>query len=254
MGHCHDTTREESFKQLSRDERMKIESALRHGASTSAIARELGRSVSAISREISRGSCVQESGGRSRLAYFAELGQARRDAARAAGGASRKDSLPFVRDVDRAMRETRAAGLRSGPDGHAGRLAASGAYGPGEIVSTRSLYNYISKGLMETKTMDLPMKPRLRPGKKGNGGHPKENKRVLGESIEKRPAAVAERARFGDWEAGLVEGGREADEALLVMIERKTRFYIIRKIHSKRQEDVMEGMKGVPRGPARSRS
>ncbi|MDR2520237.1 MAG: helix-turn-helix domain-containing protein, partial [Eubacteriaceae bacterium] len=138
MSHyCNDTIRTPDFNHLSMTERVKIEAGLRHGLSPASIAREIGRAPSTVKREIKRGMGKQISGGRERLAHLAEAGQARYGAARAKGGAPRKDGLKFVRDVERRMRKSREANLPAGPDGFVGAAAASGKYGPGETVTTR---------------------------------------------------------------------------------------------------------------------
>lgn len=54
----------------------------------------------------------------------------------------------------------------------------------------------------------------------------RENKRILGRSIVERPATANDRSEFGHWEADLVIGSKKKDDdALLTMIERKTREY-----------------------------
>ena len=54
----------------------------------------------------------------------------------------------------------------------------------------------------------------------------RENKRILGRSIEERPASIEDRTEFGHWEVDLVIGSKSGnDDALLTMIERRTREY-----------------------------
>ncbi|MDR2519467.1 MAG: hypothetical protein LBC69_00165 [Eubacteriaceae bacterium] len=96
----------------------------------------------------------------------------------AGGGAPRKGRLKFVRDIEKRMRKSREANLPAGPDGFVG-AAASGKYGPGETVATRSMYSYISQGLPAAKPADLPRKGRAR--------RPAQNRRALGESIREMP-------------------------------------------------------------------
>lgn len=57
-------------------------------------------------------------------------------------------------------------------------------------------------------------------------GADRENKRILGRSIEEPLASVNDRCEFGHWEADLVIGSKsDDDDALLTMIERMTRKY-----------------------------
>lgn len=54
----------------------------------------------------------------------------------------------------------------------------------------------------------------------------RKNKRVLGRSIEERPSEANDRSEFGHWEGDLVIGSKKKDDdALLTMLERKTREY-----------------------------
>ena len=55
--------------------------------------------------------------------------------------------------------------------------------------------------------------------------------------IEKRPREVEERCRIGDWEIDTVIGEVGGD-VLVTMVERKSRFTLIRKASSKSSEDV----------------
>jgi hypothetical protein len=159
----------------------------------------------------------QISGGRERLAHLAEAGQARYAAARAKGGAPRKDGLKFVRDAERRMRKSREANLPAGPDGFVGAAAASGKYGPGETAASRSIHSYASQGCPRQSR-------RICPARGAAHAAPRKNRRVLGESIEKRPAEAAGCGRLGDWERDLVEGARAGDScALPAMAERKAR-------------------------------
>lgn len=68
----------------------------------------------------------------------------------------------------------------------------------------------------------------------------KENKRVFGSSIEERAPEIDERKEFGHWESDLVIGSKSnEDEALLTMIERKTREFWMIPICGKTPEAVM---------------
>lgn len=66
----------------------------------------------------------------------------------------------------------------------------------------------------------------------------RKNKRILGLSIELRPAEVETREELGHWEIDTVEGRRKDQKMLLTLTERKTRNEIIRIIDGKKPEDV----------------
>ncbi len=89
-----------------------------------------------------------------------------------------------------------------------------------QIVCTKTLYNYADLGLLSIKNIDLPEKLRPSPIKQ----RIRENKRILGRSIEERPAEIDDRSEFGHWEADLVIGSKSGkDDALFTLTERKTR-------------------------------
>jgi IS30 family transposase len=68
-------------------------------------------------------------------------------------------------------------------------------------------------------------------------------------SIYERPSAVEKRQQFGHWEIDLVlsrknNSGRSRDDtAIMTLIERKTRFYSLIKINSRKSTDVIAGFK-----------
>ena len=68
--------------------------------------------------------------------------------------------------------------------------------------------------------------------------------RVLGRSIEERPASIEDRTEFGHWEVDLVIGSKSGnDDALLTMIERKTREYWMIRIPGRDPNGVMEALR-----------
>ena len=68
----------------------------------------------------------------------------------------------------------------------------------------------------------------------------KENKRVLGRSIEERPKEVDTREDFGHWETDLVIGQKSGkDEVLLTLLERKTRDFSIMRLPDKSADSVL---------------
>lgn len=111
-----------------------------------------------------------------------------------------------------------------------------------QIVCTKTLYNYADLGFLSIKNIDLPEKPRRSP--KTTRVH--ENKRVLGRSIDDRPSSIDERTEFGHWEADLVIGSKsDNDDALLTMIERKTREYWMIRVPGRDPNGVMEALRKV---------
>lgn len=56
-------------------------------------------------------------------------------------------------------------------------------------------------------------------------------------SIDDRPSIVDGKERFGDWEIDTVLGKHGAG-AMVTILERKTRFYVVKKVPSKSADDV----------------
>jgi Transposase and inactivated derivatives, IS30 family len=51
--------------------------------------------------------------------------------------------------------------------------------------------------------------------------------------IQDRPKIIGKRRRFGDWEGDFIVSGKNGSGALLVLVERKTRYVIIRRLLSR---------------------
>ena len=110
-----------------------------------------------------------------------------------------------------------------------------------QMLCTKTIYNYIDKGLMRIRNYNLPEKVSRRPKLK----RVRENKNLLGRSIEERPA-IDDKLEFGHQEADLVIGQKtNNDEALLTLLERQTRKYILVKIAGKTAAAVMDGFEKV---------
>ena len=100
------------------------------------------------------------------------------------------------------------------------RALKDGTFTREQIVCTKMLYGYADLGLLNIRNIDLPEKLHRSP----KTARVRENKRVLGRSIEEWPASIEDRTEFGHWEVDLVIGSKsDNDDALLTMIERKTR-------------------------------
>lgn len=65
----------------------------------------------------------------------------------------------------------------------------------------------------------------------------------MGTSIAKRPAEIENREEFGHWEIDAIEGKKLDDNALLTLIERKSRFYYVIKIDNQDHDSVDHSMK-----------
>ena len=102
----------------------------------------------------------------------------------------------------------------------------------------------IEQGWTEIKSIDLPMKVRLRPRKRAPVKPYGRNKKIFGRSIDERPEEVLKRLEMGHWELDIVEGKKGKKKAcLLTFLERSSRFLIVRKIANKDSQTVVKTLR-----------
>jgi IS30 family transposase len=230
------TTNVRSFKHLSLYERGMIFALLKEKCSLRYIAQQLERDPATISREIKRGTTTQI---RSDLttyeAYFPETGQATYSKNRAMSGSVCKIGLvePFLQ-----FAETKIFHDKWSPDAIVGFCRNQPEWQDKALVCTKTLYNYIDQSLLKVRNLDLALKVRRKTKKQIS----RKNKRILGQSIEQRPAEVETRQEFGHWEIDTVNGKRSDDQALLTITERKTRHELIIPLTRKDTLSVQIGL------------
>ena len=114
----------------------------------------------------------------------------------------------------------------------------------GEMVCTKTLYNYVTLGLLgKIKSIDLPLRVKRKNARK----RVRERKKKFGRSIDERDPSVDERQDFGIG-SGLVLGSRSKDEVLLTLVERKTRCSLIRKLPNKESASVIAAFRKLKDG------
>ena len=118
----------------------------------------------------------------------------------------------------------------------------NGTFPRSEMVCTKTLYNYVDLGLLPIKNIDLPEK--LRRSTKAKKA--RENRKILGRSIEDRPEMVELRTEFGHWEIDTVIGKKDENEpCVLTLVERMTRMCIWVKAHNHTAEAINEALQQV---------
>lgn len=106
-----------------------------------------------------------------------------------------------------------------------------------EMVCAKTLYNYLHKGILGIKAIDLPLVVRRSQRKSISRKH----KRELGKSIELRDPNIETREEFGHWELDTVRGTKDkTDHVLISLLERKSRLYVALRCPSARATDVKE--------------
>lgn len=231
------TTKKREFKHLTKEKRAQIEILLKSNMPKTQIAKTLRISRSTLYRELERGTVVQKDTNlKEYKAYFYDVGQRVYEENRA----NSKNSFKFAKVYDFIKyAEKEILEKKLSPDAICGRVKLMKIFK--NTVCTKTLYNYIDKGLLKVKNIDLP----LRVKRKRKRDVVKKNRRILGLSIENRPEIVETREEFGHWEIDTVVGKREYSPVLLTLDERKTRKRHIVKINSRSSKSVEEGLKKI---------
>lgn len=238
MDHLHSTTTEHRKGQhLSFEQRVLIQTRLKDGWSANRIAGEIGCAPNTVRNEIKRGTVTLYKGNIHR--YKAAAGQAayRKNRQVCCRHYEFLEKADFISFVEQKFFEDGWS-----LDACVGSALKEGLFTRDQIVCTKTLYSYTDLGLLGIKNIHLPEKLRRSPKKERN----RANKRILGRSIEERPAEANDRSEFGHWEADLVIGSKKADDdALLTLIERKTREYWMIRVPGRDPNGVMAALEGI---------
>ena len=211
-----------TYTHLTQAERYQIEILCKAGHKQNSIARLMGRDKSCISRELRRNR--GQRGYRPKQAH--SLAQTRK---LACSNGPRVDAKTWA-VVDSKLNETWS------PQQISGYLLVNKQPG----VSHESIYQRIYADKRNGGTLHLTLRcQKIR--KKRHTGRARRGSIPNQVSIDLRPAIVAERARFGDWEADLVIGAGQK-QALVTINERTSRFSLISHVPFKTAELVTEAM------------
>jgi len=202
------------YKQLTKDQRLKLEALYKRGISTGEIALDLGVHRSTVYREIMRNKSKR--GG-----YSANASQQYCNI--------RKERFSYYRKLTPALEKFIIEKLQKeqwSPEQIKGYCKTHGM----AMVSHERIYQFIyqdkDKGGLLYKHLRICSKPyRRRYGSYGRRG--KITDRV---SIDQRPSIVDRRTRIGDWEGDTIMGPGRA--AILTLVERKSLFLQTAKLPS----------------------
>ena len=211
------------YKQLIEGQRYQIEAYLREGFSYREIGKRLQVSHSTISREVRRNRIRDNH-------YLPEVAHAKTVKRR---GQAAKYSVPaltitFVEfGLSQKWSPEQIAGV--------GKII-------GHSVSHEWIYGYIQRDKLRGGKLFKQLRHGHRKYRKGSRA-----KRVIipyRVGIEFRPAIVIKKKRFGDWEADTVLG-KNGTGAIVSLVERKSKLYLIRKVPAKTAADVGRAMVGM---------
>ena len=108
------------------------------------------------------------------------------------------------------------------------------------LPSQRTVYYHLKEGVIV-----LPKgKLRYRPRKTKKRPLPKRGKVLPNRrSIEARPPEINNRERMGDWEMDCIESGRSGKGGLLCLVDRRTRYTLLRRLPSLTQKSVHHALR-----------
>lgn len=214
------------YKRLTQEQRYQISNMLWNGFNQTEIALAVGCHKSTISRELTRNTGLR--------------GYRHKQAQRLAEGRVQEKARPaFAGKVWQKVEHR----LRQGwsPEQISGRLRLE----EGIRISTEWIYQYIYWDMAEGGNLHRCLRCQKRHRKaygksRRKGGIPG---RV---GIEERPVLVDERSRLGDWEVDTVIG-KGHQGALVTLVERKSRFTLVRHVRRKTADLVAQATIGMLR-------
>lgn len=231
------------FKQLTLNDRLKIEVLVKTGHPVKEIAVVIGCHISTIYRELKRGTFVALNVDlTTEQRYSPDIANEKyRENLKAKGA-----GLKIGNDIKLAEYiENRIIDKKYSPEAVLGELQGMKQKFKVTICTT-TLYSYIDKGLfLKLTNKSLPVKAeRKRTYKKVK----KQARASKGTSIEKRPKEIEERNEFGHWEMDTVVGRQGiSKKSLLVLTERKTRKEVIIELKRHTAASVVRALNGLER-------
>ena len=124
-------------------------------------------------------------------------------------------------------------------DGCVGAARLMKSFPEGTIPCTKTLYNMLWANKLPLSLFDLPHALGRKKHRKWN----RKNKRMLGRSIEERPAIAAAGTEIGHWEVDTVVGRRQGREAVIfTAVEKVLREFIAIRVPGRTSAGVEVAM------------
>ena len=241
MDQSYSNTYEDSRKlgkHLTLDERGCIQALHCLGISLRGIASQIGCAHTTVMYELRRGTPKRTSSRGRTPIYTAKRGQAayKEHRTHCRKPCKLDDDLfePFIQWLVNQVREKRWS-----LDVCVGYAKLHQLFPTDEMVCTKTLYNMLWAGKLPITVFEVPRALSRKQHRKWN----RKNKRMLGRSIDERPAVVDEHEEIGHWEADTVVGKRQGKEAVVfTLVERITDHYIAIKIPGRNSAGVSQAM------------
>jgi transposase, IS30 family len=208
-----------NYKQLSQAQRYQIEILKKAGKNQKEIAELLGVSAPTISRELKRN--------KGQKGYRPKQAQIKADKRRKQAAKATKMTLALI-----ILIEARIV-LDWSPEQVSGQLKAELDI----LISHERIYQHIWTDKRHGGTLYTHLRQSNKKRKKQYGSKDKRGQIRNRVSIDERPAIVAEKTRIGDWEIDTVIG-QNHQGALVTIVDRVSKFTLIKKVDSKHTEVV----------------
>ncbi len=210
-----------TYKQLSQEQRYQIEILKKAGKNQKEIAELIGVSPGTICRELGRN--------KGKRGYRPKQAQIKADKRRTQAA----KALKMTEDVI-LMIEAKIA-LDWSPEQISGWLKVT----QGIAISHERIYQHIWTDKRHGGTLSKHLRQSHKKRKKQYGSKDKRGQIRNRISIDERPTIVEEKTRIGDWEIDTVIG-QNHQGALVTIVDRVSKFTLIKKVDSKHAEVVTE--------------
>lgn len=220
------------YQQITQEERYQIYALKKEGLSQTAIAKNLSRDKGTISRELKRNKGLK--GYRPKQAD--EMAKAR-EKKKPKKRRLNEQIIDYIKEKIK---------LYWSPEQISGRMVLEGY----NAISHETIYQYLLRDKKSGGELYKYLRHKNKSYRKRYGSSDKRGEIPNKRSIEDRPSIVEEKNRIGDWEIDLIIG-KNHKQALVTIVDRKSKFTLIQKISSKKSEEVkaalismMESVKG----------
>ena len=208
-----------NYKQLNQAQRYQIEILKKAGKSQKEMAELLSVSESTISRELKRN--------RGKKGYRPKQAQIKADNRKKQAVKALKMTPDLILLIEARIR------LDWSPEQVSGQLEDE----LGILINHERIYQHIWTDKRHGGTLYTHLRQCHKKRKKNYGSTDKRGQIRNRVSIDERPAIVAEKARIGDWEIDTVIG-QNHQGALITIVDRVSKFTLIKKVDSKHAEVV----------------
>ena len=220
------------YKHISHEERCDIYTQRSVGRTVTEIGETLGRSPATISRELRRN--------QGQRGY--RPGQAQQKSVER--GLSSGQNQPRI-ETSLHDHVARLLRLNWSPQQVSGRLAREGL----GLISHETIYQLVYADKRSGGDLHLHLRSQKKRRKRYGSGRTRRGQIPNRIDIERRPAVVDDRLRIGHWEGDLIIG-KGHTQAIVSLVERKSRFTLLRRIQRKTAKEtcvaIIEEMKRFP--------